>query len=274
MNTLAHLLSVCALSVSAWTVMSAVSNAQDTPLPTTPTKPTNTNTTPLPVTPTKPTNTNTTPLPATPTKPTNTNTAPLPATPTKPTNTNTTSPQQQNTNSTNVQQICSYNTVEGLLPPASNQQKNSPLSYLAQQGFVQNAEGAWVCYANDKQKPGRYYTLFKVQQINGALVATSFLDQGTPIQEQGERTVDLFMKLIQNHTKANTQNQQSIQRYLSSFVSLVEQGKVQPSRRGYLFDQPSRGLVLYHPVTGGDLQGTGITININAPQNLVASPTS
>ncbi|KYC38398.1 hypothetical protein WA1_37085 [Scytonema hofmannii PCC 7110] len=257
MNTIAHLLSVCAFSVSALTAMSAVSTAQ---------------TTPKPATQTQPTDTNTTPKPATQTQPTDTNTTPKPATQTQPTDTNTTKP-QQNTNS-QLQQICSYNTVEGLLPPPSNQQKNSPLSYLAQQGFVQNAEGAWVCYANDEQKPGRYYTLFKVQQINGALIATSFLDQGTPIQEQGDRTVELFMKLIQNHTKANTKNQESIQKYLSAFVSLVEQGKVQPSRRGYLFDQPSRGLVLYHPVTGGDLQGTGITININAPQNLVASPAS
>ncbi|KAF3887683.1 MULTISPECIES: hypothetical protein [Nostocales] len=264
MNTLAHLLSLCALSVSALTAMSAVSIAQTAPTPSTETQPTNTNTTPTPNTQTKPTNTNTTPIPSTETQPTNTNTTPTPNTQIKPTNTNT----------TNAQQICSYNTVEGLLPPPSNQQQNSSLSYLAEQGFVQNAEGAWVCYANDEQKPGRYYTLFKVQQINGALIATSFLDQGTPIQEQGDRTVELFMKLIQNHTKANTQNQQSIQRYLSSFVSLVEQGKVQPSRRGYLFDQPSRGLVLYHPVTGGDLQGTGITININSPQNLVASPAS
>ncbi len=257
MNTIAHLLSVYALSVSALTAMSAVSTAQTTPTPSTQTQPTNTNITPKPATQTQPTNTNITPKPATQTQPTNTNT-------TKP---------QQNTNS-QLQQICSYNTVEGLLPPPSNQQKNSPLSYLAEQGFVQNAEGAWVCYANDEQKPGRYYTLFKVQQINGALIATSFLDHGTTIQEQGDRTVELFMKLIQNHTRANTQNQESIQRYLSSFVSLVEQGKVKPSRRGYLFDQPSRGLVLYHSVTGGDLQGTGITININAPQNLVASPAS
>ncbi|MUG97152.1 hypothetical protein F7734_34415 [Scytonema sp. UIC 10036] len=259
MNTLAHLLSVCALSVSAMTAMSAVSTAQTTPTPSTQTRPINTNSTPIPSTQTQPINTNSTPIPAT---------------ETQPTNTNTTNPRSQTTNNTNTQQICSYNTVEGLLPPPSNQQKNSPLSYLAQQGFVQNAEGAWVCYANDEQKPGRYYTLFKVQQINGALIATSFLDQGTPLQEQGDRTVELFMKLIQNHTKANTQNQASIQRYLSAFVSLVEQGKVQPSRRGYLFDQPSRGLVLYHPVAGGDLQGTGITININAPQNLVASPAS
>jgi hypothetical protein len=263
MNTLTRLLSVGVLSVSAWTAMSAVSHAQTAPTPNTPTKPTNTNSTPAPNTPTQPSNTNI-PLLVDPAKPTNTNSTPAPNTPVKPTD----------TNSANAQQICSYNTVEGLLPPPSNQQTNSPLSYLAEQGFVQNAEGAWVCYVNDEQKPGRYYTLFKVQQINGALIATSFLGQGVPIQEQNDRTVQLFMKLVQNHTKANTQNQQSIERYLSTFVSLVEKGKVKPSRRGFLFDQPSRGLVLYHPVTGGDLQGTGITININAPQNLVASPTS
>lgn len=172
----------------------------------------------------------------------------------------------------NQQSICSNNNVEGLLPPPSNPKSDS-LSYLAQQGFVQNQDGAWVCYVNDNQKPEQYYTLFKVQQINGALIATSFLNQGNLIPGQGDRSLDLFITLIQNHIGVTPGNQQSIQRYLTSFISLVEQGKIQPSPRGYLFDQPRGGFVLYHSVTGS-LQGAGITININSPQNLVSSPAS
>ncbi|WP_460201099.1 hypothetical protein [Scytonema sp. NUACC21] len=248
-----RLLSTCALSVSALVMMSAVTNAQTTP--TTP------NTQPTTTTETQPATTTET-QPAT-----TTETQPATTTETQPTTT-------PNSQQATTQKICSYNTVEGLLPPPSSSQGNSPLSYLAEQGFVQKADGSWLCYASDPQKPGRYYTLFKVQQVNGALVATSFLDRGSLLQGQRDRSVDLFMTLIQNHTRANPDNQQSIQRYLTSFVSLVEEGKIQPSRRGYLFDQPSRGLVLYHPVTGGDLQGTGITININSPQNLASSPAS
>lgn len=176
---------------------------------------------------------------------------------------------QQTTN----QRICSFNKVEDLLPtPANPQNSNSSLSYLAQQGFIQTPDGSWACYVSEQQNPTRYYTLFKVQEINGALVATSFLEQGSLIEGQSDRSLELFMTLIQNHTRVNQGNQQSIQRYLDSFLALVQQGKIKPSPRGYLFDQPSGAFVLYHPVTGGELQGTGITININAPQNLASSP--
>ncbi|WP_017317272.1 hypothetical protein [Mastigocladopsis repens] len=180
-----------------------------------------------------------------------------------------TTPQQKMT-----QRLCSSDSVEDLLPSPVSQKSGSPLSYLAQQGFRQNPDGSWVCYVNDSRKQGRYYSLLKVQQINGKLVASSFLDDGILVEGQDERTLDLFMMLIEKHTKTNQGNRESISRYLESFFSLVKQGKVQPSGRGYLFDQTNGGVVIYHPVTGGKLKGTGITININSPQNLASSPVS
>lgn len=173
-----------------------------------------------------------------------------------------------------VQRICAFDAVENLLPPVQNQQNQSSLSYLAQQGFTQNPDGSWSCYASDPRKQGRYYTLFKVQQVDEKLVATSFLDEGGLMEGQDNRSLELFMLLIQNHTKANQGNKESIQKYLEAFISLIKQGKVQASRRGYLFDQLNRGFVLYHPIAGEKLKGTGITININSPQNLDSSAVS
>ncbi|MEC4818591.1 MAG: hypothetical protein SAK29_35760 [Scytonema sp. PMC 1069.18] len=199
---------------------------------------------------------------------------PVPEIQTQPTIAPTQNNPQPQPTTPQAQRICSFNTVDGLLPPPSSTQTNSPLSYLANQGFVETPDGSWACYARDNQKEGRYYTVFKVQAANGNLVATSFLEQGSLMEGQRDRTLDLFMTLIQHHTKTNPGNQQSIQRYLNSFISLVREGKIEPSRRGYLFDQPSRAFVLYHPLIGGEIQGTGITININSPQNLGSSPVS
>jgi hypothetical protein len=168
---------------------------------------------------------------------------------------------------TTTQRICSFDPVENLLPPLTKP-TDSKLSYLAQQGFTQSPDGSWVCYVNDSQKEGRYYTLFKVQQIDGKLIASSFLENGSLIEGQKNRTLDLFMTLVKKHTKATQGNHQSIRRYLDTFISLVEQGKVPSSLRGYLFDQPSRSFVLYHSLTEGQLKGTAISININSPQNL------
>ncbi|MBW4671671.1 MAG: hypothetical protein KME60_30655 [Cyanomargarita calcarea GSE-NOS-MK-12-04C] len=169
------------------------------------------------------------------------------------------------------QKICSFDAVESLLPPNSKEQSSSPISYLSQQGFTQSNDGSWVCYVNDPKKEGRYYTLLKVQEIDGKLIASSFLDQGNLIEGQENRSLELFMFLIQNHTKTNQGNRQSIRKYLESFISLVKQGKVQPSRRGYLFDQPSRSFAIYHPLGSGELKGTAITININSLSKLGSS---
>lgn len=167
-----------------------------------------------------------------------------------------------------TQRICSFDIVENLLPSPQSQQTHSPLSYLMQQGFVQDADGSWICYVSDPNQEWRYYTLFKVQQINGKLVASSFLDKGSLIDGQDNRSLDLFMLLIENHTKTTQGNRQSIRRYLEAFMSLVKQGKVLPLRRGYLFDQPNHGFVLYQPLTKGKLQGTAVTINIDMlPKN-------
>ncbi|WP_017317959.1 hypothetical protein [Mastigocladopsis repens] len=173
---------------------------------------------------------------------------------------------------TTQQKICSFDAVENLLPSPTGEQSLSPLSYLAQQGFRQNPDGSWACYVRVEQKQERYYTLFKVQQVNGKLIASSFLNNGSLIEGQDIRSLDLFMMLIEKHTKTNQGNHQSIRRYLESFIALVKQGKVPPSGRGYLFDQPSRGFILYNTATGGELKGTAITININSPQNLGSSP--
>lgn len=173
-----------------------------------------------------------------------------------------------------AQNLCASDTVEALLPPLVSKSSRSPLSYLAQLGFTKNSDGSWVCYVRDEQIHNRYYTLFKVQQVNGRLVASSFLESSTLTEGQKERSLNLFMTLIENHTQMNPGNYLSIQRYLESFISLIKQGKVSPSSRGYLFDQSSRGFVIYHPLTGGELQGTAITININSPQNLDSSPLS
>lgn len=178
-------------------------------------------------------------------------------------------PQQKTT-----QKLCSSDAVEELLPPLVSQKSGEPLSYLAQQGFTQNSDGAWVCYVSDSRQLGRYYTLLKVQEINGKLVASSFLESGMLVEGQDNRSVDLFMTLIEKHTKTNQGNRESIRRYLESFFSLVKQAKVQPSNRGYLFDQPNSAVVIYHSVTGEKLKGTAITININSPQNLASSPVS
>jgi hypothetical protein len=169
----------------------------------------------------------------------------------------TTAPQQRT-----LQRICSFDPVADLLPTPQNQPTNSPFSYLAQQGFVQNPDGSWVCYVNDPKKESRYYTLFKVQQINGKIVASSFLENGSLIDGQDNRSLDLFMMLIKNHTKGTEGNRQSIRRYLEAFMSLVKQGKVPALRRGYLFDSPSRGFVSYYPLSG-QIKGTAISIDID-----------
>ncbi|ARV59945.1 hypothetical protein BZZ01_16110 [Nostocales cyanobacterium HT-58-2] len=175
-----------------------------------------------------------------------------------------TNPQQTNSQQKTVQRICSFDEVEALLPnPVENQQNSSPLSYLAEQGFLQNSDGSWVCYVTDPNQEWRYYTVFKVQQIKGKIVASSFLENGSLIDGQDNRSLDLFMLLIQNHTNANQGNYQSIRKYLEAFMALVKQGKIPAKRRGYLFDSPSRGFISYYPVTSGQLQGTAITININ-----------
>ncbi|NMG20588.1 hypothetical protein [Brasilonema bromeliae] len=181
-----------------------------------------------------------------------------------------TTPQQ----TTTQQNLCSSDTVENLLPTAVGKQSPSPLSYLAEAGFTQKPDGSWVCYVRDNTKQKRYYTLLKVQQVNGALVASSFLENGTLTEGQDARSLELFMSLISNYTNTNQGDRQGIQRYLESFISLVKQGKVPASGRGYLFDLTSRGFVVYQPITQGQLQGTAITINITSPQNLDSSPVS
>jgi hypothetical protein len=162
-----------------------------------------------------------------------------------------------------MQKICAFDAVDSLLPSPSSQQNHSSLSYLQEQGFIQNPDGSWVCYVSDPSKQSHYYTLFKVQEINGKLIASSFLENGNLIQGQDKRSLDLFMMLIEHHTNTQQGNRQSIRRYLEAFISFVKQGKISQSRRGYLFDQPSNGLVLYHPLTNTKLQGSAITININ-----------
>ncbi|BBD69829.1 hypothetical protein NIES4072_28360 [Nostoc commune NIES-4072] len=166
-----------------------------------------------------------------------------------------------------TQRICSLDPIDNLLPPVQTKASNSLLSYLGEQGFIQNQEGSWVCYANDPKKEGRYFTLFKVKQVDGRLIASSFLDEGSLIQGQENRSLDFFMMLIKRHTNTSPENRQGIRRYLEAFVSLVKEGKIKPTRRGFLFDQPNRGLVLYHTLSSGNLKGTGITINISLPKS-------
>ncbi|MBN3908138.1 MAG: hypothetical protein HWQ35_16795 [Nostoc sp. NMS1] len=166
-----------------------------------------------------------------------------------------------------TQRICSLDSIEDLLPPPQTKANNSLLSYLAEQGFTQNQEGSWVCYANDPKKEGRYFTLFKVKQVDNRLIASSFLDEGSLIQGQENRSLDFFMMLIEHHLNTTQENRKGIRRYLEAFVSLVKQGKIKPTRRAFLFDQPNRGLVLYHTLSSGNLKGTGITINIYLPKS-------
>lgn len=166
-----------------------------------------------------------------------------------------------------TQRICSLDPIDNLLPPVQTKASNSLLSYLAEQGFIQNQEGSWVCYANDPKKEGRYFTLFKVKQVDDRLIASSFLDEGSLIQGQENRSLDFFMMLIKRHTNTSPENRQGIRRYLEAFVSLVKEGKIKPTRRGFLFDQPNRGLVLYHTLSSGNLKGTGITVNISLPKS-------
>jgi len=253
-NTMIRLLGAIAFSTGPWpialifTTMSHLAVAQaviPTPQPTnTPTKP------PVP----QPTTTQPS-APQTPTQP------PVP----QPTTTQPSAPPLKTT-----QKLCSSDAAEDSLPPVG-QQSNSSFAYLKQQGFRQNQDGSWVCYENDSRQSGRYYTLFKVQQVNGKLVASSFLDRGNLIPGQENRSVDLFMTLVDKYTNTTQENRQSIRRYLEQFTSLVKQGKIQPSNHAYLFDQPNRGYVIYHSLSGGKLQGTAITINIDLPQNLAPS---
>lgn len=168
---------------------------------------------------------------------------------------------------TTTQRICSLDPIEDLLPPLQTKASNSLLSYLADQGFTQNQEGSWVCYANDPKKEGRYFTLFKVKQVDNRLIASSFLDEGSLIEGQENRSLDFFMMLIEHHTNTNQENRQGIRRYLEAFVSLVKQGKIKPTPRAFLFDQPNRALVIYHTLSSGNLKGTGITINIDLPKS-------
>ncbi|QLE59057.1 hypothetical protein [Nostoc sp. TCL26-01] len=175
-----------------------------------------------------------------------------------------------------TQKICSSDPVDNLLPalPAEKKEADSRLSYLAEQGFTKSQEGAWVCYVNDSKKEGRYYTLFKVQEVNGKLIGSSFLDGGSLIDGQDSRSLDFFMTLIENHTNIAPDNRPSIRRYLEAFISLVQEGKIQPSRRGFLFDQPNRALVIYHKLTTGELKGTAITVNIQVPKKVSSSSTN
>ncbi|BAY17926.1 hypothetical protein NIES21_37690 [Anabaenopsis circularis NIES-21] len=178
-----------------------------------------------------------------------------------------------------TQRICSLDPVEDLLPPPQAKTSNSLFSYLAQEGFTQSKDGSWVCYVNDPKKEGRYYTLFKVQEQNGKLIGSSFLDGGTLIEGQDNRTLDFFMKLIEHHLDGDQENRQSIRRYLESFISLVKEGKIAASRRGFLFDQPNRALVLYHTLgtsedtSTGKLKGTAITLNIQIPDKVNSNST-
>ncbi|MBD2409746.1 hypothetical protein FACHB389_09955 [Nostoc calcicola FACHB-389] len=171
-------------------------------------------------------------------------------------------PQQKTT-----QRICSLDPIEDLLPPPQTKASNSLLSYLADEGFTQNQEGSWVCYANDPKEEGRYFTIFKVKQVDNRLIASSFLDEGSLIEGQENRSLDFFMMLVERHMNTSQENRQGIRRYLEAFVSLVKQGKIKPTRRGFLFDQPNRALVLYHTLSSGNLKGTGITINIYLPKS-------
>ncbi|MEH2160478.1 MAG: hypothetical protein V7K38_05405 [Nostoc sp.] len=166
-----------------------------------------------------------------------------------------------------TQRICSLDPIEDLLPPLQTKANDPLLSYLAEQGFTQNQEGSWVCYANDPKKEGRYFTLFKVKQVDNRLIASSFLDEGSLIEGQENRSLDFFMMLIEHHLNTSQQNHQGIRRYLEAFISLVKEGKIKPTRRGFLFDQPNRALVLYHTLSSGNLKGTGITINIYLPKS-------
>lgn len=166
-----------------------------------------------------------------------------------------------------TQRICSLDPIEDLLPPPQTKANNSLLSYLAEQGFTQNKEGSWVCYANDPKKEGRYFTLFKVKRVDNRLIASSFLDEGSLIQGQENRSLNFFMMLIEHHLNTTQENRKGIRRYLEAFVSLVKQGKIKPTRRAFLFDQPNRGMVLYHTLSSGNLKGTGITINIYLPKS-------
>ncbi|QLE51886.1 hypothetical protein FD724_30130 [Nostoc sp. C057] len=166
-----------------------------------------------------------------------------------------------------TQRICSLDPIEDLLPPPQTKGNNSLLSYLAEQGFTQNKEGSWVCYANDPKKEGRYFTLFKVKRVDNRLIASSFLDEGSLIEGQENRSLNFFMMLIEHHLNTTQENRKGIRRYLEAFVSLVKQGKIKPTRRAFLFDQPNRGMVLYHTLSSGNLKGTGITINIYLPKS-------
>lgn len=167
-----------------------------------------------------------------------------------------------------MQNICSLDPVENLLPPLPRQKiTGNKLSYLAEQGFTQSEDGSWVCYVNDSKKEGRYYTLFKVQEVNGKLIGSSFLDDGRLIAGQDSRSLNFFMTLIEHHTNINPENLQSIRRYLEAFIDLVGEGKIQPSRRGFIFDQPNRALVIYHKLTAGELKGTAITLNLQSLNN-------
>jgi hypothetical protein len=166
-----------------------------------------------------------------------------------------------------TQRICSLDPIEDLLPPPQTKTNNSLLSYLAEQGFTQNQEGSWVCYANDPKQEGRYFTLFKVKRVDNRLIASSFLDEGSLIQGQENRSLNFFMMLIEHHLNTTQENRKGIRRYLEAFVSLVKQGKIKPTRRAFLFDQPNRGMVLYHTLSSGNLKGTGITINIYLPKS-------
>ena len=169
-----------------------------------------------------------------------------------------------------TQRICSLDPVADLLPPLPGKQSNALLAYLAEEGFIQNEEGAWLCYVNDPKIQDRYYTLFKVEVQDGKLLASSFLENGNLIEGQESRSIDLFMTLVGHHMSTNQENRESVRRYLETFVSLVKEQKIEASRRGFLFDQPNRALVLYHTLSSGELEGTAITINIQSLNNLSA----
>jgi hypothetical protein len=177
----------------------------------------------------------------------------------------------QKTTQTTPQKICSFDVVNNLLPSTS-EKSNSLLSYLAQQGFTQTHDGSWVCYVNDPRKSGRYYTLFKVQQIDKKLVASSFLENDHMIEEQDSRSLDLFLMLIQNHTSTNPKNLPNIRQYIETFITLIKQGKIKPSEQGYLFNQPNPAFVFYNRISQGQIKGTAITINLDLPQKLSSSP--
>ena len=129
-------------------------------------------------------------------------------------------------------------------------------------GLVPSQDGGYICLTRDANNQRREFTVFKVKPVDNLLVVTAFLPDGEFLPQQQTAATDLFLATIRFYTDIPQPYYQGIQSYFQEFYARVKNGRLKPhSDRVYLLDEPTKTVVLYHPLNG-ELQGTAISLNI------------